>query len=53
MKQEFKLIYTGILKFGLKNNNKISIVGLIDYIIKNNISFDEEPQIHINREYIS
>jgi hypothetical protein len=53
MRQEFKLIYTGVLKFGFKNNVEVSIVGLIDFIIKNNLRFDEEPVVHINHHYVA
>lgn len=52
MKQEFKLIYFGFLKFGFKLNSKVNIIGLIDFIKKNNLKLEEEPNITVNKNYI-
>ena len=52
MKQEIKLIYTGILQFGFNNKDQISIIGLIDYILRNGLKTDEEPEINLNKSYI-
>ena len=53
MNQAIKLIYVGILKFGFKDSGGMSIVGLVDYMLKNNLALDEEPTISINRTYTS
>ena len=52
MRQEYKLIYIGILKFGFKSADKVSIVGLLDYIERNDLKLDEEPIAHVNKSYI-
>jgi hypothetical protein len=52
MRQEFKLIYIGILKFGFMSKGSVSIVGLIDYIARNKLKFDDEPSVHVNRTYL-
>ena len=52
MRQEIKLIYVGILKFGFSNSEKISIVGLIDYIINHGLRLEEDPDISLNKSYV-
>ena len=51
MNQELKLIYIGILKFGFKDTGKVSVIGLLDYIKKNDLFFDPDPIISVNRSY--
>ena len=51
MSPAIRLIYLGILKFGFKDDRRVSIVGLIDYMLKNKLELEEEPTISINRTY--
>jgi hypothetical protein len=52
MRQEIKLIYVGILKFGFSSSENISIVGLINYIITNDLRLEEEPDFSLNKAYV-
>jgi hypothetical protein len=51
MRQQYKLIYVGILKFGFKNESGVSILGLLDFITSNNMKLEQEPVVSVNREY--
>jgi hypothetical protein len=51
MRQQYKLIYIGILKFGFSSKNEISVLGLVDFIDENRMELDQEPRVSINREY--